>query len=52
MSHKPLLVFLAFLAACVFFGCAVFGWSLGDVNLLDAGLFSTAIGLALGALPA
>jgi hypothetical protein len=47
-----LLVFLAFLAACFFFGLAVFGGSLSGVNLLDAGLFSTAIGLALGSAPA
>ena len=49
---KNVLAFLAFVAACVFFGVALFGGSLGDVNLLYAGLFSTAIGLALEALPA
>jgi len=50
--NKGLFVFLAFLAACIFFGFAVFGIGLGDVNEVEAGLFSTAIGLALGALPA
>ena len=50
--NRALLPFLAFLAACIFFAFAVFGWDLGDVNLIEAGLLSTAIGLALGALPA
>lgn len=49
---RPFVIFAAFAAACLFFGLAVFGGSLSDVNLVDAGLFSTAIGLAVGAAPA
>jgi hypothetical protein len=43
-----LLSFLAFVAAAVFFGCAVFGFSLSDVPLVDAGLFSLALAFVLG----
>ena len=48
--NKALLAFLAFVAAALFFGVGLFGGDLG-FNLLEAGLFSTAIGLALSALP-
>lgn len=51
MLNKAVLAFLAFAAACVFFGVALFGGDLG-FNLLEAGLFSAAIGLALQAAPA
>lgn len=43
-----LLSFLAFVAAAVFFGCAVFDITLGDVPLEQAGLFSLALGFVLG----
>lgn len=49
--NRSLLAFLGFLAAEIFFGVLVFGGTLGDVPLLAAGLFSTAIGLALQAAP-
>ena len=49
--NKQLLAFLAFVAAALFFGIALFGGSLG-FNLLEAGLFSAAIGLALSSAPA
>ena len=42
-----LLAFLSFVAAAVFFGGLVFVYTLGDVPLGAAGLFCTAIGLAL-----
>lgn len=48
---KNLLAFLAFVAACVFFGLALFGVPVGFSELY-AGLFCAAIGLALEAAPA
>jgi hypothetical protein len=50
--NKNLFAFLAFVAAALFFGVALFGASLAGVPLLDAGLFSTAIGLAILTVPA
>lgn len=49
---KSLAAFLAFVVAALFFGVALFGGDLGNVSLLYAGLFCSAIGLALEALPA
>ena len=45
------LALLAFIAALVFFLVAAFGGSLGDVNLLYAGLSSAAAGWVLDHLP-
>lgn len=49
--NRVLLAFIAFVVAAVFFAIALFGGSLGDVNLIEAGFFSTAIGLALQVVP-
>ena len=48
---KSALAILAFVAACLFFALDLFGQSLGDVRLLAAGLFCTALGLLIEALP-
>lgn len=41
---------LGFLAAVLFFGCATFEVTLGDVPLVEAGLLSLAIGLVFDTL--
>lgn len=51
MGAKVYLVLAAFAAAVFFFACATFGVDLGDVELVDAGLLSTAAGLFIAYLP-
>jgi hypothetical protein len=49
---KAIIVFLCYLAAVVFFAFLVFGWGMGDVNRLAAGLLCLALGFALAGTPA
>jgi hypothetical protein len=51
MELRPLLALLSFVAAAVFFGCAVFDQALGDISLIAAGLFCVAIGAVIDHLP-
>ena len=51
MGTRVLVALLAFVAAAVFFGCAVFDQTLGDVNLIAAGLFCVAVGAVVDHLP-
>lgn len=52
MTLKQLLALAAFIAALVFFLIAALGGTLGDVNLIAAGLTSLAAGFVLERLPA
>jgi len=50
-KHRSHLVLAAFVAAVVFFVCAVFDWSLGSTDLIAAGLLSMAAGFVLERAP-
>lgn len=51
MTAKAGLALLAFVAAALFFGLAVFDVSLADINLIEAGLFSAALGFVIDHTP-
>ncbi len=49
--NSGLVALLAFVAAAVFFGLAVFGVAVSDIPLVAAGLFSCAIGFVVDHAP-
>jgi hypothetical protein len=51
MTTRSGLALLAFVAAALFFGLALFDVSLADINLIEAGLFSASLGWVIDHLP-